>query len=255
MSVSVCVCACRTEQIRIRAIQGTKVPRYHNTNNVIIAIIMHVCFLSLALVRFTVAPRSPFRSSDDGHRCVIFSRFSRQKKNTKKKRKTTRRRTDWGRITSPRDDACVAVPVARTVHAGPVHPARPPQSAMRVSFFFFIVLKVYIVSSRRRTIERRDRCVCVCVLGGGQAGRHNNINDRAQTKGETAIFFYKKTPTIGQKCTPSQLTKKSRKTRENPDEPGGKTRKENHVQSAKTNKNSRQTRFLAGFFFRYEQDA
>ena len=35
-------------------------------------------------------------------------------------------------------------------------------------------------------------CVCVCVLGGGQAGRHNNINDRAQTKGETAIFFYKK---------------------------------------------------------------
>ena len=165
MSVSVCVCACRTEQIRIRAIQGTKVPRYHNTNNVIIAIIMHVCFLSLALVRFTVAPRSPFRSSDDGHRCVIFSRFSRQKKNTKKKRKTTRRRTDWGRITSPRDDACVAVPVARTVHAGPVHPARPPQSAMRVSFFFFIVLKVYIVSSRRRTIERRDRCVfmCVCV--------------------------------------------------------------------------------------------
>ena len=98
-------------------------------------------------------------------------------------------------------------------------------------------------------------CVCVCVLGGGQAGRHNNINDRAQTKGETAIFFYKKTPTIGQKCTPSQLTKKSRKTRENPDEPGGKTRKENHVQSAKTNKNSRQTRFLAGFFFRYEQDA
>ena len=99
-------------------------------------------------------------------------------------------------------------------------------------------------------------CACVCVCwGGGKQGDTTTSTTEHKQKVKQRYFFIKKTPTIGQKCTPSQLTKKSRKTRENPDEPGGKTRKENHVQSAKTNKNSRQTRFLAGFFFRYEQDA
>ena len=176
MSVSVCVCACRTEQIRIRAIQGTKVPRYHNTNNVIIAIIMHVCFLSLALVRFTVAPRSPFRSSDDGHRCVIFSRFSRQKKTQKRKEKPRA----GGRTGAESLHRGMTRALPFQLHApstqGPSirRVLRNPQCACRS----FSLLCSRFTSFHRGGGRSRDGTgVCVCVLGGGsRKNRHLRSN-------------------------------------------------------------------------------